>query len=211
MNGLKYEIMETLDDVQQWFADDGDNTHRFNYVLTPDSVVFDVGGYKGDFTQGIVDRFHCNVFCFEPVKEFFDQISKRFQSTPKVFVYNCAILDSKRIGAIYINKDESNMYLKEGKRQSIVVIPFWEAMGIAKVKQVDLLKINIEGGEYPLLAAMLLSKQVEKCRNIQVQFHKVPEYQEQYDTIAGELSKTHHLTYRYPFVWENWERKLVWN
>jgi hypothetical protein len=44
-------------------------------------------------------------------------------------------------------------------------------------------------------------------KEIQVQFHLVEGYQQMYEAIGNELNKTHCLTYRYPFVWENWRRK----
>jgi hypothetical protein len=44
-----------------------------------------------------------------------------------------------------------------------------------------------------------------KCRDIQVQFHDfVPDAEIRRDEIRRALSATHHLTYDYPFVWENW-------
>ena len=38
--------------VERWFADDGDNTLRLNYPLDENSVVFDVGAYKGAWGGG---------------------------------------------------------------------------------------------------------------------------------------------------------------
>ena len=44
--------------------------------------------------------------------------------------------------------------------------------------------------------------------NIQVQFHTVIEdWQARYDLIASRLSVTHELTWRTPFIWENWRRR----
>jgi hypothetical protein len=71
-----------------------------------------------------------------------------------------------------------------------------------------LIKLNIEGGEYPLLTRMINTDIVEKCRDIQVQFHNcVPDAEAMRLQIRNALSRTHFLTYDYPFVWENWRRK----
>ena len=40
---------------------------RYKYPLTKDSVVLDVGGYKGTFAAEIVRRYGCHVYVFEPV------------------------------------------------------------------------------------------------------------------------------------------------
>jgi len=34
---------------------------RYEYPLNVRSIVFDVGGYKGDFAQGMLDRYGCFV------------------------------------------------------------------------------------------------------------------------------------------------------
>ena len=73
---------------------------------------------------------------------------------------------------------------------------------------IDLMKINIEGAEYDLLEHLIENKFVENIKDIQVQFHDfVPNAEARMKNIQAGLSKTHYLTYQYPFVWENW-RKL---
>lgn len=37
--------------LQRWRKENGDYTHRVNYDLNEDSIVFDVGGYKGEWAQ----------------------------------------------------------------------------------------------------------------------------------------------------------------
>ena len=49
-------------EVKKWFADHGDQTLRLEYPeLNSDSIVFDVGGYSGDFSEAIIERYNCNV------------------------------------------------------------------------------------------------------------------------------------------------------
>ena len=70
------------------------------------------------------------------------------------------------------------------------------------------MKINIEGGEYDLLEHFLESGFIKNINNIQIQFHDfIPNAEERMKKIQYELEKTHSLTYQYPFVWENWQRK----
>ena len=40
-----------------WFAVKGDQTLRLNYPLNKDSVVFDLGGYKGEFAADIYNKY----------------------------------------------------------------------------------------------------------------------------------------------------------
>ena len=39
--------------VKPWLEIKGDQFLRLNYNLNPDSVVFDIGGYKGEFSTSI--------------------------------------------------------------------------------------------------------------------------------------------------------------
>jgi len=67
-------------------------------------------------------------------------------------------------------------------------------------------KINIEGGEYEVLYRLINSGYVKKCKNLQIQFHVfVKDCAIRREEIRSKLLETHHLTYDYPFTWENWE------
>ena len=42
---------------------------------------------------------------------------------------------------------------------------------------------------------------------LQIQFHNfIPNAEKLREDIREDFSKTHHLTYDYYFIWENWER-----
>lgn len=123
-------------------------------------------------------------------------------------MYNYGILDKTETKKISLDKNGSSIY-KNGKNnleiKVIDILEWWEKENIQKI---DLIKINIEGGEYSLLKRMIDTGLVKKCENIQVQFHKfIPNAIELRTEIRTLLSKTHTLTYDYPFVWENWQIK----
>jgi hypothetical protein len=73
--------------------------------------------------------------------------------------------------------------------------------------EVHLLKLNVEGEEYPVLERMLERGLLARVRDLQVQFHRtVPDCDLRYIGVRAGLERTHHLTYEYPWVWENWRR-----
>lgn len=80
-------------------------------------------------------------------------------------------------------------------------------------REIAVLKMNIEGGEYTLLQYIIGKGLHVFIRNLQVQFHLIDGQpcEELYNIIADSLKETHELTWRYPFVWENWKRKEVNN
>src|SRR6266853_1381943 len=87
-----YKLHVTRDvlytEVNRWFKDRGDETLRLDYPLSDDSIVFDLGGYKGNFAQAINERYGCTVYLFEPVFEFYDACIRRFQGNPRVLCFN---------------------------------------------------------------------------------------------------------------------------
>lgn len=73
---------------------------------------------------------------------------------------------------------------------------------------IDLMKINIEGGEYELLHALLDDPDMIKgIRYLQIQFHDfIPDAKEMRAEIRRRLSETHELMWDFPFIWESWQR-----
>ena len=73
---------------------------------------------------------------------------------------------------------------------------------------VDLMKINIEGGEYDGLDKLVGTGLIKGIKSIQVQFHDfVPDAEKRVKDIHDKLQVTHIPTYQYEFVWENWQRR----
>ena len=70
----KYFPTERDKVMRRWKADQGDQVLRLNYHLRPDSVVMDLGGYRGDWAHEIHSRYRCRVHVFEPVLSFADGI-----------------------------------------------------------------------------------------------------------------------------------------
>lgn len=192
----------------EWLRVNGDNTLRVQYPLNKDSVVFDLGTYRGDFAEKIHNLYGSVIYCFEPIPEYYESLGKRFKHIPNIVVFPLAItaLDVKK-RKIFLNRDSTSMYQTTDYGIMVDCIQLKEALYSLGEGHIDLLKINIEGEEYALLDYMITTGLVKSCGNIQVQFHDfIEEYQEKYVKIATQLHLTHKLTYRYPFVWENWEK-----
>jgi len=193
--------------LNKWFADRGDATHRLNYDLTENSTVLDVGGYHGDWAANIYNKYKSKVHVFEPVKKFYNQIDKRFEANPKVDVYEFGLSNNDSEVEIFMSNDASSTFRgTDGVMIQMKSLP--EFLVAEDIEFVDLVKINIEGGEYDLLDDVIEKGIQDKFGNIQVQFHKfVDGCEPRRAKIREELAKTHRLTYNYEFVWENWELK----
>jgi hypothetical protein len=83
-----------------------------------------------------------------------------------------------------------------------------EFFGKHNIESIDLLKVNIEGGEYELLPRLLETGLINRIKILQIQFHNVGwDSEMRMELICRELAKTHSPTYQYKFVWENWVRR----
>jgi hypothetical protein len=56
--------------VIPWFNDRGDQTHRLNYELDANSVVFDLGGYEGEWARDIYCLYGSFIYIFEPYQVY---------------------------------------------------------------------------------------------------------------------------------------------
>ena len=193
--------------VKPWFSVDGDQTLRLNYDLNKDSIVFDLGGYKGQWTNDIYERYDCNIYCFEPVKEFADKIIERFINIPKISVFQMGLADKTTACMISNLEDSSSIYTGRGVER-IKLISAANFILENNIRKIDLMKINIEGGEYDLLEHLLNRKLISIINNIQVQFHDFfPNAKKRMKRIQARLKKTHEIVWQYEFVWESWRRK----
>lgn len=191
--------------VVSWFSDNGDKTYRLNYELSQDSLVLDLGGYEGQWTSDIFAKYLCNIMIFEPVIEYAQNIQKRFRLNPQITIYNFGLSNNSKLETFSLNKDGSSAYKREGNMRQIRLVKALDFFKEHKIHYIDLMKINIEGGEYDLLEHLLDNNLVESINNIQVQFHDfVPNAELRMIKIQSRLKATHYLTYQYPFVWENW-------
>jgi len=194
---------------RRWGRDKGVHAERLRYTydLGPQSVVFDCGAHVGFFAAEMFRRYQCNVFCFEPMQRHFRELSKRFADTPQIVCLNYGIAPTPGEAKISVEGEASSQFRTAEATESETVrfVGLDEALGLAGGRQIDLLKLNIEGGEFELLEAILARNLANRFRNIQVQFHQViPDYHQRWLGIRAGLVRSHHLTYDYYFVFENW-------
>ncbi len=193
--------------VALWYQNPNHMNLRFEYDLSASSLVLDLGGYEGQWASDIYSRYCCTVQVFEPVQAYADNIRRRFAKNAQIQVHpfglGCADIEIQ----IGLSNDGSSVFQKAEQIEAGRLVEsktFFEQNGIAEV---DLIKINIEGGEYELLEYFLDTGLITQMKNIQVQFHDfVPNAEARMKSIQQRLSKTHALTYQYEFVWENWKR-----
>ena len=156
----------------------------------------------------MVARYACRVEVFEPVRSFVEVLEERFSANPLITIHPYGL------GAC----DETIEFHVAHETSSAVIVPFEAtvergelrdiAAWMADAPPVDLMKVNIEGGEYGLLERVLEEGLMERIRFLQVQFHDgMPDAERRMRCIQRQLERTHTLAWRYEWVWEGWERR----
>jgi len=200
----------TIVERTKWYRDKGDENLRLEYNLYEDSIVFDVGGYVGDFAEKISKKFGCKIYLFEPSQFFYKKCLERFKDNKNILCFNYGI-GNLNGDFILSNDNEASSTKrkisdKEGEKIKIKKIS--DIIEEQKVNKIDLMKINIEGGEYDLLFFLINENLISKINNIQIQFHNfIPNAIKKREEITNLLKNTHKNDWSYYFVWENWSLK----
>ena len=192
----------------KWQNNGGDERYRYDFDLSNNSIVLDFGGYKGQWASDIYSKYNCKIIVFEPVQEFYLNIKKRFKSNKNIMVNCFALGKNNRDEKIYLSDDGSSLYVDSDNFELIKYKELLSFFEVNKILIVDLMKINIEGGEYELLETLINTNIISKIKHIQVQFHNINKFSKQeMNLISNKLKKSHNLNFDFEFIWQDWTLK----
>lgn len=185
---------------------------RYDYPeLTHESLVVDAGGYEGNWAAEIHRKYGCKIIIFEPVKRFFQNIAARFADNLDIGVEHSG-LGGKEDGAgrfvtFHIQNDSTGQFAGSSDTEEVEL--FSASYFVSGIdRDIDVLKLNVEGAEFAILWSLLDSGLIKRIKNLQVQFHAViPNAGDHRATIQKRLAETHECVYDCPFVWEAWKLK----
>jgi FkbM family methyltransferase len=195
--------------VRVWHLFDSENTLRLKYNLNQNSIVFDIGGYHGDWSEKIIALYNPYVYIFEPVKEYFLVLKNKFVENEKIKVFNYGLSSVSEKKTISLLNDGSSIYVPDSENKEIVnLISISEFIKEHHINNISLMKLNVEGGEYEILKELIVSKLVKIIDNFQIQFHDFVENAiEQRNLIRDILVFTHKCIYNFDFIWEGWSKE----
>lgn len=196
------------DQITKWMKDNGNETHNLIYPLNENSIVLDLGGYKGKWAEKIINLYNPYVYLVEPIKPFFDDLTLKFKDNPKVKILNAAVSSEDGFEEMCIDQDSSSFFTSKGEIVKVEIMKIDNVLNKFNLNNIDLLQINIEGYEYKLLEYMVESNLMAKIKYMQIQFHQgIENYIERRDKISDKLFKLGFTKrYEYPFVWEGWQK-----
>jgi hypothetical protein len=173
-------------------------------VLNKDSVIWEVGGYLGDWVQYASDMFGSQIHVYEPVFH-----SKIYTGTGNVFIHTYGLERADYKTRFFINKDATGLYeLNTKGKHEIDVLLVDVLTEIKNFERVDFVQLNCECGEYGILDRLLeCLDELKKIKRLRVQFHKHPIIPEnKRDYLIEALQKLGYIpVYSIPYYWEEWE------
>jgi FkbM family methyltransferase len=194
-------------EIDKWVKDRGDHTHNITYDLNENSVVMDLGGYTGVWGKQIINKYNPNMYILEPIGQFYNFMVDKFSSNNKVHLMNAGVSTENKSGKLFVSTDASSSTFNS--HREAVEAKFYNMETILNkwnLNVVDLVQINIEGDEYPLLEDMLKTGIINKFKNIQIQYHLgIEGDRERRDKIRKGLEENGFKEkFNYAFVWESW-------
>jgi FkbM family methyltransferase len=174
---------------------------RYEYPLSPSDIVIDLGSYQGEWAEAINNRYGCHVVCVEPTPYI-----NRLQSNGRFTIINKAgwlCEGVRRFGGAYYYTSAHEPVHTFGYNDYEC---FDLNLLLERYDQIGLLKINIEGDEYPVLNHIM--PHMRRIKFLQVQFHIVNQDSESdWMNIVKQLKTTHDVMWCKKFVWESWKLK----
>lgn len=194
--------------TDRYFRDDPHELKRITYPLTQRSMVLDVGGLKGEWSQRIYCRYGCKIDIFEPHPYLAEAARFHFASTQKVRVFEFGWGNKDERMTLYGDDIYASLYSNKNATPHEVLIMKASEIINKHYQTIDLLKINIEGAEYEVLPDLIANCDMTKILNIQVQFHNNREgHQRMRERIQRALAVTHRQEWNYDYLYESWTVK----
>lgn len=194
--------------LKKWWSSDGNNTYAINHPLNENSVVVELGGFDGSWVSLMNPKYNSKFYVLEPIKSFYNNIVNRFSTSPNITPIHAGLSSEDKKTIIYKKGDETTLHKKVGVEEEIQLWSLETLLKNINEAEVDLMQINIEGEEYPLLENLINKDVIHNVKRIQIQFHTfVDDYENRRLKIREGLIKCGYKNvYNFPFVFECWEK-----
>jgi FkbM family methyltransferase len=170
-------LAPTIRSTRLWLGNDYGGFYVCPEFLSSNSIIYSIGvGEDISFDRKIIERFGCEVYAFDPTPKSIDWVAQ--QSLPENFHFFPIGIGDKTGSATFFlprNADHvSGSFVKQenvddGRTVVVSLQSFADMTETLGHSRVDVLKMDIEGGEYDVLGSILQS--AVRPGQIVVEFH----------------------------------------
>lgn len=192
-----------------WNLRKGDDILSFQYPLDKNSVVFIIGAFEGDYLSKLNKKFECKIYAFEPMIDSYEILKNKFKNYENIKLYNFGLSDITEEVSFSKSGESSSLYREDNSKEKVLLKSFNEFLDELKIENIDLIYMNIEGGEYRLLESAITNNTHRLVMHLQVQYHLINKNSKlERQQINNKLRLTHKRIFNFPFIWERWDSKL---
>ena len=177
--------------------------------IGPHSIVVDVGAYVGQWSKKIADRYGSTVYAFEPMDAGLKKMRQDLAGHPTVHICGYGLSNGDHTATLALAGPGSSIYSETSRVgfadiQLRDVVDVLDELGLTRI---DLLKVNIEGGEYDLFDRLIEAGWLRRIDQILIQFHEWhPKAYLRRWRIRRALRVGHEEVWCFPWVWEYWRQ-----
>lgn len=132
-------------------------TYLDGLQLNKSSIVFDVGTYLGASALLFSNKYSSKVYSFEPFETFFDKAKVQLLNHDNVKLFPFGLGKGNAVVKMSDSGDGTSSISGTGDKEC-QIRDFFTFLEQEQITTIDLLYINIEGGEYELLDYIYIQK-----------------------------------------------------
>jgi len=179
--------------------------------------VLDVGAYEGKWSARVLARADARevhdlrVHAFEPERGAIQRFRETVGQDPRVEVHPFGVGGRDRIEPLSVGGPGSSVFTNPAVPASfgteqVELRDIDAVLTSLAVTRIDLVKINIEGGEFELLDRLHETGWLARTGPVIGQFHEfAPDAYRARRRNRRQLSKTHRCTWNHTWVFERWD------
>ncbi len=213
-----YEAQDYRPSVRQFFkASARQPDILIDVDLREGAVVLDVGAFVGEWSQRIVERaaergpHDLQIHAFEPEPSSIKRFGQSVGQDARVHLHPFGLGGRDRAEQLAIDGPASSVYVNPAATDvfgstEVQVRDVHAVLTSLAIERIDLLKVNIEGGEFELLDRLHETGWLARTGAVIVQFHEfAPNAYSGRRRNRRQLAETHACTWDYPWVYERWD------
>ncbi len=222
IHGMRFHIRSNTTDykiMDEVVLHDCYRIHKVKRSKTPIETIIDLGAFIGDFTILASHTFpNAKIYAVEPEKSNYHLLKQNIHLNHEknVKLYKKAIDAKKRILFLQLHKNNHgnnglNGVDKPKMKQRVTGMSFSELWEKNAIQQCDLLKIDIEGGEYEFFSLKRHEPYLKHTKLITMEYHVNKAYPMKY--YAKLLKRLEALQFAFDVIPTNNEVGMIyaWN